>query len=421
MQLRNRGAAEITGLHNRPPPESLLPGTIVSICLLVLSGIAAPAVLEHVVSLNWRLGNMRPLASAAHLSFAVLACMSWLLRRRVTQLCRRCVPTTKHLAFTLIGLAASLLVGLLVAEGAMRLLHVPFHTTWTPPETRRAQFDPEIGWVYIPNWSGIQYLKVAGEQQAVPMHFDEIGARVGAPGVRHDGDRPTILFVGCSFTVGYGVPHEQTFVGQLELQPGLPLQVVNLGVEAYGTDQALLLLKRYFHKFNTKAVVYTFIADHVSRNDNYDRRFLFRGARFVGTKPLFGLDNDGQVYLRQPPLLYEDLAHTRLRETVELAWTRWGPKPTLDLTRKLVQEMKTYVVTNGAAFVVVVWDWDGRSNNERVPFRDPELTVINAAANAPPDWVKWRIPGDSHPDERAHARIANLIGEKLDEIGLAPQ
>ena len=79
-----------------------------------------------------------------------------------------------------------------------------------------------------------------------------------------------MLFVGGSFTMGHGVQYEDTFVGQVEAMPQFPYQAVNLGVQGFGTDQSLLLLKRHFNKFNTIAVVYTFIEDHIVRNANYE-------------------------------------------------------------------------------------------------------------------------------------------------------
>jgi hypothetical protein len=215
--------------------------------------------------------------------------------------------------------------------------------------------------------------------------------------------------------MGFGISFAETFVGQLEATTEFPLQAVNLGVEAYGTDQALLMSKRHFKKFNTKAVVYTFIGAHITRNENYDRRLLFRGARFVGTKPLFDLSHDGTLFLKKKPLKCEDLNNLHLWEFIQLIWTRWGPKPTFKLTRALILEMKEYVESNGASFVVVHWDWVwGRKVPKHAPspiFEGLNLNLIDTGINPPVGWSNWRIPEDSHPNARAHNYVSQLLVE----------
>jgi hypothetical protein len=111
------------------------------------------------------------------------------------------------------------------------------------------QFDPVLGWAYIPNQTVVHEIGTA--KQKVPIYFDTLGLRVRAPGVRYDPEAPTALFVGCSYTFGHGVPYEESFIGRLAATPGFPYQVVNLGVQGYGTDQSWLMLKRYLKSFNT--------------------------------------------------------------------------------------------------------------------------------------------------------------------------
>ena len=68
--------------------------------------------------------------------------------------------------------------------------------------------------------------------------------------------------------MGHDLSYEESFVGKFEALQEVPYQIVNLGVQGYGSDQALLTLKRYLPKFQTKVVVYTFIEDHILRNGN---------------------------------------------------------------------------------------------------------------------------------------------------------
>lgn len=199
---------------------------------------------------------------------------------------------------------------------------------------------------------------------------------------------------------------------------------MNLGVEAYGTDQALIRLKRHFDKFDTKVVVYTFIMDHVNRNSNYDRRELFQNARFKGTKPLFALRPDGTLYLKRTPVRYEDYSYSRLGAVMRMQWYKWGPGPDYRLTLKLVQEMRDYVESRGAKFIVVDWGWDRPGYGSVISiFEDQNINLVDTGENPPAGWINWwnsgwNIPDDSHPNARAHARVARLVYEKMIKLGM---
>jgi hypothetical protein len=333
---------------------------------------------------------------------------------------RRFFPSRRQALF---APAAVLLAALLVlgtAEVALRLLDYPFRTKWVPSENALAQFDPELGWAYIPNRSVTQRFGSYG--RPIEMHFNDIGSRVGEPGLRFDPARPTVVFVGDSYTFGHGVTYEESFVGQFERYSGLPYQVVNLGVQGYGTDQSLLSLRRHIEDFDTKVVVYTFLLDHVKRNDNADRRLIFPGAKFLGTKPRFALKRDGRLEEVEKPRRYEEMSQLHLWQLLQLAWVKFGPSPSMELTRALVRDMKDYVESQGATFILVLW-----TNRHSLPpgqlsgelFPGIHLNVIDTGAGAPAEWDSYHIPGEYHPDARAHARIARLLVEKFAELSLA--
>ncbi len=397
-----------------------LPGPILGLFLFLLAVLVWPGFLGRMFSLDWRLGNMRPVAYALQALLATLSVSAMLYRRQINRLYAKWFPTRKHLLFSLIAFSCSIGFSVLALEIGLRLRHFPFTEQLEVPENALAQFDPELGWVYIPNHTVVQ--EFGSARRKVPMYFDSLGCRVRAPGVRHDPAAPSVLFVGDSFTFGHGLLYEETFAGQLEAMPGFPYQVVNLGVQGYGTDQALLLLKRQFHKFNTKFVVYTYIDQHPDRNRVSDERLFHRFNRFVGTKPLFGLRSDGTLYLEQAPVRYADLRYSRLWACIQIVVLRRGPKTTLDLTRALVQEMRNYVESKGAVFVVVHWDerayWKPETNPPSTlggepPFRGMGLNLIDTTADLPAGWSTWRIPGDGHPDARAHAYVSHLLFEAL--------
>ena len=318
---------------------------------LLLAALAWPRILEHVVTLKWKAGNLRPLAYGLQALLFLMGATCLLARERVNQRIEAVFQAPRRRVFGLAAVLLAIAAGLVVVEIGLRILGLPFNRTRTLPEMALAQFDPELGWSYLPNRTVVQRFGTA--QREVAMHFSALGSRSRGPGVHYDAAAPTVLFVGCSVTMGHGVPYEESLEGQLEVLPGFPLQVVNLGVQAYGTDQSLLMLKREMKKFNTKVVVYTYLDLHIERNENDDRRLIIPTGRFLGTKPLFDLGRDGALYLSKKPVRYEEMAGLRVMEALELFYTRWGPVPRKQLTRALIREMKQYVEENGATFLVV--------------------------------------------------------------------
>jgi hypothetical protein len=395
-------------MQRTPSP---LPGVVLSSFLFCLTLLAWPEFLESFLR-GWQWGSRRPIAYGLQILACSLTLASLLAQRRINSLYAKMFPTWKQLIFAVIVVSFSSIISLIIAEIAFRLYDFPFKVIWTPHGNSLTQFDDELGWSYIPNQSIIQ--QFGSERREVIMHLDNIGSRVRMADNQHDPDAPTVLFVGCSFTMGHGLLYEETFVGQLESMPEFPLQLVNLGVQGYGTDQSLLLLKRHLKKLNTKVVVYTYIYDHVWRNANYDRRILVSAGRDVWTKPLFALHRNETLYLKKRPRRYENITSSHVWASLQQAWRLYGPVPTFDLTRALVQEMKEYTESNGAMFVLIHWRWGPK--HEGFPFRGMDLNLIDIIGKTPPDFSDWAILGDGHPDMRAHLYIARLVAEEFKSL-----
>lgn len=389
------------------------PAIVLAIVFASLAILAWPRILRIFLLLDWYLGDMSRVAYALQALFAVSFLIALLASRRVNAWWFKTFPTGRHLLFALVALSVSTACALLLAEAGLRLLNLPFDERWNPSENAFARFDPELGWTYIPNGSSVQ--EFGSRRRKVAMYFDCDGNRVAKPGKEADPNLPTVCFLGDSLTFGHGLPYEETFVGQLASMPDFPFQVVNLGVQAYGTDQSFLRLKRAYDRFNTKAVVYTFAPWQVERSEVCDLRVFYPHNRLLGTKPQFALRRDGTLYLKREPVRFADLFYLRVWACVRIGATHYGPKPGSALTRALVLAMKNYVESRGGVFVVVNWEQgqDPRLVSGRVVFQGLSLNLINLGANPPPGWNSWKIEGDGHPDARADLYVAKLICEEF--------
>jgi hypothetical protein len=324
-------------------------------------------------------------------------------------------PLAARLALTLSALALTLLM----AEVACRMLGVPFRRDEARPasENRVARFDGELGWSYIPQQSAKQrYGRPARE---ILEHFDARGLRAPRPDQDLDPDRPTLLFVGGSFTMGHGVAFEASFPARVATGALASCQVANAGVQGYGSDQSLLLLRRHAGAFKTVAVIYTYMDDHLRRNGNRDRRLLHPDERFLGTKPVFALDPDGRPSVRHPPLRYRDYRFSHLAALIALRLP--APEP-VALTRALIETMRRESEALGAAFVAVDWGWPqgGRDRPSLFgPLEADGMRVLYTEESPPRDWRYMVIPGAGHPTAQAHGHVARRLREKLRRAGVS--
>lgn len=291
-------------------------------------------------------------------------------------------------------------------ETVFRFTNFPFKAEWTPPENALGRFDDTLGWSYLPDTS--KTIEFNGKSRDIC--FDKDGIRVPNSEYQFDYSKPTVLFIGGSFTMGHGLAYEDSFAGKFDNLKEVNYQVVNLGVQGFGSDQALLALRKFLLKFNTKVVVYTFISSHVKRNGNYDRRLIWPGARFIGTKPLFGLKSGNKLYLKKEPVLYKDYTHSYLIDFLKM---RVGnmlgvfPPKRKKLTKAIIQEMKNYSEDHGAHFVAINWRWRKKRYNYVDLFEG--VNMISTLENMPVGWHEMRLPNDDHPDERASDHIVQLL------------
>ncbi len=199
------------------------------------------------------------------------------------------------------------------------------------------RYDRELGWFPKAN----DQLTYTGTR-TIHIAHNEMGFR-DKPHEREK-TRPRLVFVGDSFVWGYDVETEERFTElvQAELES---IEVLNLGVSGYGTDQCYLLLRKFFDSYDPDAVVYMF-----SETDIYDNSVNFNYKAYY--KPYFVV-SDGDLELRGVPVP---------RSSV---WTRWRRAiadrvPRLehrtDITPHLISAMDTFVKSKGASFAVGLID-----------------------------------------------------------------
>jgi lysophospholipase L1-like esterase len=154
-------------------------------------------------------------------------------------------------------------------------------------------YDQQLGWDYLPGtgWKGREQLTI-----------NSLGARgaVEFP-AEPPPDKVRIACFGESFTYGTDVPDGEDWPAKLaRLDPRL--EVLNMGVGGYGTDQVLLRMRRDCARLRPRGVLIGYMLENCLRNVNRWRTRLYVDTDMPVAKPRFILDAAGGLEL--VPLSY---------------------------------------------------------------------------------------------------------------------
>jgi hypothetical protein len=150
------------------------------------------------------------------------------------------------------------------------------------------EFDPLLGWVMRPNLKQDR------------LTTNSVGMR-GSREFTIDAQGPRILFVGDSYTFGFMADDDECFVTVLGREFPTDWDVINLGVPAYGPDQALLMYEHRGAQYRADVVVFGFFVRGFWR--------LFSDFRSYA-KPYLSLDGD-EVQVRGVPVMAPEVLYEK--------------------------------------------------------------------------------------------------------------
>lgn len=156
--------------------------------------------------------------------------------------------------------------------------------------------DPNLGWKLNPGYSS---KKISINSQGIRAPLDHLYT------THPEKNTVRILTVGDSFTFGDDVSNEQTWQYFLE-KNNKPLEVLNLGVPAYGSDQAYLLWKEEGKKYHPDIVILGIWPENIARNLNLFRYYLYPKNNYGAVKPRI---TSGKEVINSPVIDNEKLAN----------------------------------------------------------------------------------------------------------------
>jgi lysophospholipase L1-like esterase len=284
-----------------------------------------------------------------------------------------------------------------------------------------------------------QFVRRAGQTtqgQGVSYTFDADGFRssgVPAP----PANAPTVLFIGDSFTQGFGVSDDQTFPAatcrQLAAR-GIGARCLNAGVTGFGTAHELRLLNRLLadNRIRIDAVVFQVLPSNDLSDDWEDGGFgLVGGGRLVTHDPP---QIPFVVRLRQA---FFDGKLARSSWIVKLIANAWlagqGLDPHYDdasfeLERRLLEEVVATVQRRGIPIVIAVCatSWELHGTIEQPYDAQARIAFVNAAVDGlGVPWIDSRaiapapedyIPNDGHLSVAGNALLGEAVASRLARV-----
>jgi lysophospholipase L1-like esterase len=306
-------------------------------------------------------------------------------------------------------------IGLLFAEVAVRVGVAVLH------RDPLVISNPRVGWVLKPN---LRDLIRRGNGGQDVMSTDEEGHRITrAAGEPTNPGNPMVVVVGDSYIQSLGANDRETFAWILAHE--MPVNVVNLGVLGYGTDQELLALEGFLESHPALDIrdIVVFVTENDFTDVQLDYHYLARH------KPRFQVI-DGRLDRGDYRLGLSDrlmdvsylywLVNSKIAERIDRG--RLEPAAGIDVVVACLAAMREAAAKRGARFHVLV-----HHLVKVAPMPQPLLANFLKRANATDITERLRSPNAPDPisydrfhwNPAGHQRVAAIVKERL-EAAQAP-
>lgn len=202
----------------------------------------------------------------------------------------------KRFIKSLAALAMVVLVALIIAEVAARMIfsgYMPILKLSKYMESERgkfARYDPLIGWVGKEGAEdSFEWLDTLSHVRQNKYGFRDAGYDF------KKGEKRRLLVLGDSFVWGFGVENKDIFTSRIDSMSDGTMEVINLGVSGYSTDQEYLLWHQLGRKWSPEDVLLLILPsnDLDELVDNIPHGYM---------KPTFALDATGTLQLKNVPV-----------------------------------------------------------------------------------------------------------------------
>ncbi len=333
-------------------------------------------------------------------------------------------------------LVVSLAVAFLLGEGILRLVDHPLSKpfvnmlSWQEPSE-------SLGFKMAPNFEGIGPVGswVRTNSQGLRDHVEHSWTKAKRT-VR-------ILGIGDSFTFGWGVSLEETFLKKLERRlkkiTGEEIETINAGVPQWDLNQYYVYLKNYGFRYSPDLIVLTYffndipqsIQETIPANPVYQTQVQHSGGIFHYFY-LFNFLKSQADHLRQKNGLartnYLSKLEERRKELANLSPRALLVKSehaqvmtSLDILKSLMRKIQLLAHQNGSRLIVMLVPDIAQLHHPglqyinhvlaslteemHIPFAD--ITPVFESSSDPRTFYLW--PKDWHTNAHGHAKMADTL------------
>lgn len=270
---------------------------------------------------------------------------------------------------------------------------------------------PSLGYTHIPG----QFKVTLGSDYSFQASHLPNTLRITRPLASYGGSsqKPEIWVFGCSFTYGWSLNDEQTYPWLL--QERLPeYEIINFGVNGYGTTHSLIQLRQALESTRPPKVVVLAYADFHDERNTFVRmwRKLVAPMNKLGplAQPYARLGPDGSLRYSLAEVEYTGfplMSHSALVHFLEGMWNRVEHKlhRSHQVSEALVMEMASLARKHDVKFVLASIAPDRRmlefTKQNGIPGVDISVDISASEYN--------NLPHDSHPSAIANIKYADKL------------
>lgn len=283
------------------------------------------------------------------------------------------------------------------------------------------QYEKKLGWI--------------SKQGSYVMTFDENKNPNSFITIEKKGNRfiknsekneGNIIFIGGSFTQGWGINDDQTFSSLIK-KNFKDYNVYNFGQSGYGGVQSLLLLENIIKKIEKpKLIIYGFIEHHEQRNVARSTwletllRYSKRGHDHKPKIPYATINKDNQLIIHEPKGYIEFWLREKssliliLEKFTNKQINRQRKKYQDLVTKQIFIEMKKIADENNSNFLIVNLYFSNKDNekNYEVFINEKNLNYTNCNLNLDKSLL---ILNDFHPNHKANELYRKCIKDYIEK------
>ena len=323
----------------------------------------------------------------------------------------------------LFRIAAFIVAALITLAGAEGLARATLPASQTRPPLDEGlpvlqEPDPVLGWR---NKAGSVVWPGQGEDAGkdIRMTFWADGLRATAPAPALD--RPQVVVIGCSYTQGWAVSDDETYVWRLQSE--FPSHAfLNYGTAGYGTYQSLLSLERHFaaDREPPAVVIYGFIDYHEGRNvapASWLKALATASRAGTLSVPFVSIGADGELErhvldrANSWPLRSHLASVALVEDRILELRTRGRFEQRREATDQLLLALQRVTRDHRTPLLVAILESRDEPKTHVMSFAARH--GIEAVDCTVPNQEQLQVPGYSHPDRRINAQWASCIGKRL--------